>query len=125
MLSHQKRKFKIIIHNAKIENVKRRIKDADALTTFCETRFDLDSAKTKLAKKSNTPSWDVTHILEGCSTTIEVGLYNKKGFKNSILARCVVNVEGPLNLNEQWFKFEDEETAQCSGEIRLSISDIN
>lgn len=89
-----KRKLKIVIHKAKIVDVKRRVKGADALNTFCETRFDLDSARTKLAKKSNNPTWDVTHIVEGCASQIEVTLLHKKGFKQVrfLLFLCTTSI---------------------------------
>jgi len=128
----QKRRFSITIHKAKIQdNNKRRVYSnktgGSSLNTFCETRFDLDSQKTRVVKKSSKPTWNVTHEVEGCATTIEITLKHKKGFnKDFFVARSVIEVvEGQtLNIKEQWFPFEDEETAQVSGQIQLTILDL-
>merc|ERR1712137_436512 len=55
-----KRKFKIKIHKAKLlDNNKRKMytkEGTSGLNTFCETRFDLDSARTRVVKKSLKPT---------------------------------------------------------------------
>ena len=81
-----KRKFKITIHKAKITqlNQRRSKKEGDGINTYCETRFDLSSSKTKIAKKTLDPTWNTTHEIIGCATTIEVTLMQKRGFAKQV-----------------------------------------
>jgi len=120
-----KKRFKITIHKANINNVNQRRtkRDGDSLNTYCETRYDLSSSKTKIAKKTNNPVWNTAHDVEGCATTIEITLMQKRGFaKTGFLARCVVELEDDkIGKPEEWFDFAEEDTAQCSGQIQLSI----
>eukprot|EP00012_Vannella_robusta_P007902 CAMPEP_0206203724 /NCGR_PEP_ID=MMETSP0166-20121206/13044_1 /ASSEMBLY_ACC=CAM_ASM_000260 /TAXON_ID=95228 /ORGANISM="Vannella robusta, Strain DIVA3 518/3/11/1/6" /LENGTH=104 /DNA_ID=CAMNT_0053623105 /DNA_START=245 /DNA_END=556 /DNA_ORIENTATION=+ len=90
-----KKKFRITIHKAKITNLnQRRSKKDDGINTYCETRFDLSSSKTKIAKKTLDPTWNTVHEVEGCATTIEITLMQKRGFaKQNFLARTVVELE--------------------------------
>merc|ERR1711879_400556 len=121
-----KRHFQITIHKAKIANVTERRNKSGGINTFCETRFDLDSAKTKIAKKTLDPTWNVTHSISGCATTIEITLMQKRGFaKQSFLARLVIELEEgkQVNVNEEWFDFAEEDTAQCGGQVKLSITE--
>jgi len=125
-----KRKFKIKIHKAKLlDNNKRKMytkEGTSGLNTFCETRFDLDSARTRVVKKSLKPTWNTSHDVSGCATTIEVAVWHKKGFnKQFFVARTVIEcAEGSkMNIKEQWFNFEDEEASTCGGQIQLSITE--
>jgi len=122
-----KRRFEITIHKAKLTDVSsRRNKSGGGINTFCETRFDLSSSKTKIAKKTLDPSWEATTQVYGCASTIEITLMQKKGFaKQSFLARTVIELEegsgAPLSLKEEWLDFAEEDTAQCKGQIKISI----
>ena len=40
------------------------------------------------------------------------------------MARAVILVIDNMKHNEEWFTFEDEETAQCGGQVKLSIDDL-
>merc|ERR1711879_256063 len=120
----EKRSFKITIHKASIQNLSERRNKKGEINTYCETRYDLSSSKTKIAKKTCEPSWNATHVVSGCATTIEITLMQKKGFaKSSFLARAVVELDegGPCKIAEQWFEFAEENTAQCTGKVKLSI----
>merc|ERR1711879_1023707 len=124
-----KRRFKITIHKAKITNVNQRRskKDGEGINTFCETRFDLSSSKTKIAKKTMDPTWNTTHEIDGCASTIEVTLLQKRGFaKQSFLARAVIELEEGkgVSVKEEWFDFAEEDTAQCGGQVKLSILEV-
>mmetsp|Transcript_7888 Transcript_7888/g.13279 ORF Transcript_7888/g.13279 Transcript_7888/m.13279 type:complete len:1294 (-) Transcript_7888:21-3902(-) len=119
-----KKRFKITIHMAKITNVNERRLKNGVLNTYCETRFDLASAKTKIAKKTLNPTWNTTHEVDGCASTIEITLMHKKGFsKQGFLARCVIEIEEgkKTNVSEEWFDFAEEDTAECGGQIKLSV----
>jgi len=122
-----KKKFRITIHKAKITNLnQRRSKKDDGINTYCETRFDLSSSKTKIAKKTLDPTWNTVHEVEGCATTIEITLMQKRGFaKQNFLARTVVELEDgkAVGVKEEWFDFAEEDTAQCGGQVKLSIAE--
>merc|ERR1712063_150300 len=121
-----KRTFQITIHKAQIQNVSERRSKKGELNTYCETRFDLSSSKTKIAKKTLEPTWNSVLVVSGCATTIEITLMQKKGFaKSSFLARVVVEIEEgkPCKVAEEWFDFAEEDTAQCTGKVKLSIAE--
>ena len=85
-----KRKFRIVIHKAKISNLSLRRGKKETLNSFCETRFDLSSSKTKIAKKSLDPTWNTTHEIKGCATTIEVTLMQKRGFAKQVCLKYLL-----------------------------------
>jgi hypothetical protein len=39
------------------------------------------------------------------------------------MARAVILVIDNMKHNEEWFTFEDEEIATCSGQVKVSIDD--
>ena len=119
-----KRNLQITIHMAKITDLHQKRSKGGVINTYCETRFDLDSSKTKIAKKTLEPTWNTTHIVAGCASTIEITLMQKRGFaKQSFLARLVIELEKgkSISMKEEWLDFAEEDTAQCKGQMKISI----
>jgi len=99
-----KRKFRITIHKVKMvkkADAKANL-DANAISTFCQLRFDLDSHKTRVVKRSLEPTFNSTFDVEGHATAIEVSLLQKRGFaKQSSMARAVILVIDKMKHNEE------------------------
>ena len=119
-----RRRFKVKVHRGRFDKVKGKI-DADGLNTYCQLRFDLDSAKSKIAKKTAQPIWKSTHQLSGHATNIELSVWHKRGISKQIcIGRCVIDCKEFMKVAQQWFKFEDEESALCTGELKVSINEV-
>jgi hypothetical protein len=80
------RKFRIRVHRGKFTDIKKMYKgdSKTSLNTFCEIRFDIDKAKTKVVKKSLTPQWRSTKEVAGNSNILEINIMHKSRFGKEV-----------------------------------------
>lgn len=125
-----KRRFKVKLHRGKLRDAKAAYKDKESrLNTFCEVRYDIDKAKSKIVKRTLEPQWKTAREVAGHGDILEVIVkHASRGFgKEIFLARIAVPLEQGINLNEAWVKLEPRDKARSrgkdsvTGEIKVSV----
>ena len=82
-----KKSFKVTVHSATILDINKRRIVVHGCSSFAEVRFDLAKHKTRVAKKTNSPSFEQTFSVSGHDTNIEITLYTRKGFSKIVRSR--------------------------------------
>eukprot|EP01094_Clydonella_sp_ATCC50884_P021089 TRINITY_DN454_c0_g1_i3.p1 TRINITY_DN454_c0_g1~~TRINITY_DN454_c0_g1_i3.p1 ORF type:complete len:680 (+),score=360.58 TRINITY_DN454_c0_g1_i3:123-2042(+) len=144
-----KRRFKIRIHRGKLVDIKAMYKGEEkggGLSTMVEVRYDTETKKSKLIKKSNNPQWKTAREIAGHGTQMEFNILNRVRFGHNVggsasfmkaahlgyvLYRAAsLTVDLPpekVEIKEEWFKLEQRDKARgrgqtsITGEIKLSI----
>jgi len=128
------RKFRIRVHRGKFTDIKKMYKgdSKTSLNTFCEIRFDIDKAKTKVVKKSLTPQWRSTKEVAGNSNILEINIMHKSRFgKEILLGTCLIPLaDNNVQIQETWFKLEQRDKSKArketavTGDIKLTIQEM-
>jgi len=126
-----KRRFKVKVHRGKLKDMKASYTGEEhALSTFCEIRYDVDKAKTRVVKKSNTPQYKTARDVAGQGNVMEIIVKSHQRFgKEQTLARTLIPLESGCNIQEQWVKLEGLEKGRArgqttvTGDIKISISE--
>ena len=127
-----KRRFKVKVHRGKLKDARATYmgEESTALNTFCEIRFDTDKAKTRVVKKSLQPQWKTARDIAGHGDILEINVKHHVRFgKEVFLARCLIPLESGINVQDQWFKLEQQDKGKgrgqnsVSGDVKLSIQE--
>eukprot|EP01094_Clydonella_sp_ATCC50884_P021093 TRINITY_DN454_c0_g3_i1.p1 TRINITY_DN454_c0_g3~~TRINITY_DN454_c0_g3_i1.p1 ORF type:complete len:1201 (+),score=643.11 TRINITY_DN454_c0_g3_i1:33-3605(+) len=126
-----KRRFKVKLHRAKLKDMKAQYTgEESALSTFCEIRYDIDKAKSRVVKKSMTPQYKTARDVAGQGAVMEVIVKSYVRFgKEQTLARALIPLEAGTNIQEQWVKLEGLEKGRArgqttvQGDLKISITE--
>jgi len=130
----KRRKFRVRVHRGKLTDIKRMYKGSKttSLNTFCELRFDIDKAKTKVVKRSLNPQWRSTKEVVGHGHILEVNVMHRIRFgKEIFLGRCLIPLEGDnVQIKDQWFRLEQRDKSKSrnqtavTGDVKLTIQEL-
>jgi len=148
----KKRKFRVRVHRGKLTDIKRMYKGSKttSLNTFCEIRFDIDKAKTKVVKRSLNPQWRSTKEVTGHGHILEVNVMHRIRFGKEVkrrldyrlissgpssdaifLGRCLIPLEGDnVQIKDQWFRLEQRDKSKArnqtavTGDVKLTIQEL-